>query len=246
MHTTPGWLIPARKNMSTQTQTPKPMSFAILRNTHEVFRKSITLMSESLDKGALEDFRQEWRNYQRFRKTHLAMEDDAMFPLLDEVGNGAITEAGLAREHVEDQANAEWVSKAITVEDTTQAFEAWKTFQVDHLAHEEKVMGPLTMKTAPTPEGRGQVVYDRLILPALEFGDFDWYLAFAIKRLSAYGTAQQPPDIAVRVFAWGLQYASTPEHWNQWKKIIRKNTSTEIWQEMVEQFQIDGEGKIPG
>jgi hypothetical protein len=37
------------------------MSFAIMRNTHEVFRKSIELMSESLDKGALDDFRQEWR-----------------------------------------------------------------------------------------------------------------------------------------------------------------------------------------
>ena len=33
--------------MNTQTQTPKPMSFAILRNTHEVFRSSITLMDEA-------------------------------------------------------------------------------------------------------------------------------------------------------------------------------------------------------
>ncbi len=232
--------------MSTQTQTPKPMSFAIMRNTHEVFRKSIALMSESLDKGALDDFRQEWRNYQRFRKTHLAMEDGAMFSLLDEVGDGAISEDGLAQEHIEDLANAERVNEAVTVEDTTRVFETWKAFQLDHLAHEEKVMGPLTMKTAPTPEGRGQVVHDRLVLPALEYGDFDWYLAFAIKRLTAWGTAQQPPNVAVRVFAWGLQYASTPGQWNQWKEIIRKNTSTEIWQEMVEQFQIDGEGKIAG
>lgn len=105
-------------------------------------------------------------------------------------------------------------------------------------------MGPLTMKTAPTPEGRGKVVQERLVLPAIAHGDFDWYLAFVIERLTAYGTAQQSPNIAVRVFAWGLQYASTPEQWNEWKKIVQKNTSDEIWLEMVENFQIDGDGKI--
>lgn len=230
--------------MNTQAQTPKPMSFAILRNTHEVFRSSISLMSGMLEKGALDEFRQEWRNYQRCRKTHLAMEDNAVFPLLDEVGGGAISEAGLAQEHSADLANAERVDNASTPEDTKQAFETWKKFQLDHLAHEEQVMSPLTMKTAATPEGRGRVVHETLVLPALEHGDFEWYLAFVIERLTTYGTANQPPGVAVRVFAWGLQYASTPGEWTRWKKIIRDNTSKEIWEEMVMQFQVDGEGKI--
>ena len=79
-------------------QTPQPMSFALLRNTHEVFRQSIVLMSELLDKGTLDDFRQEWRNFQRCRQTHLSMEEGAVFLLLDDVGNGAITEAGHDKE----------------------------------------------------------------------------------------------------------------------------------------------------
>ena len=227
-------------------QTPQPMSFALLRNTHEVFRQSIALMSELLDKGTLDDFRQEWRNFQRCRQTHLSMEEGAVFLLLDDVGVGAITEAGLGQEHIEDLANAELVGQAETIEETARTFATWKAHQLEHLAHEEKVMGPLTMKTAPTPAGRGQVVHDRLMLPALEHGDFDWYLAFVIKRLTTYGTSNQPPNIAVRVFAWGLQYASTPSEWNRWKKIIQEHTSSEIWAEMVEQFQIDGEGKIAG
>jgi hypothetical protein len=107
-------------------------------------------------------------------------------------------------------------------------------------------MGPLTMKTAETPAERGQIVHDRLMLSALEYGDFDWYLAFTIKRLTDHGTSNQPPGVAVRVFAWGPQYASTSGEWNRWKKIIQENTSNEIWLEMVAQFQIDGEGKIPG
>ena len=230
--------------MNTQTQTPQPMSFAILRNTHEVFRSSISLMSGMLEKGALDEFHEEWRNYQRCRKTHLAMEDDAVFLLLDEVGGGAISEAGLAQEHSDDLANVERVDNASTPEDTGRAFETWKKFQLDHLAHEEQVMSPLTMKTSATPEGRGQVVHDTLVLPALEHGDFEWYLAFVIERLTTYGTANQSPNVAVRVFAWGLQHASTPGEWTRWIKIIRDNTSKEIWEEMVTQFQIDTAGKI--
>lgn len=232
--------------MTSQPQTPQPMSFAILRNTHEVFRKSIALMGEILDKGTLGEFRQEWANFRRFRATHIAMEENAVFSLLDEVGDGAITEAGLVQEHLEDNENAELVEQATSADEVAKAFEVWKRFQLEHLAHEERVMGPLTMKTAATPAGRGKVVQKRLLLPAIAHGDFDWYLAFAIARLTAYGTAEQPPNIAVRVFAWGLQYASTPGQWNEWKKIVQENTTGKIWLEMVEQFQIDGEGKIAG
>ena len=232
--------------MSNQPQTPQPMSFAILRNTHEVFRKSIELMSESLDQGALDEFRQEWRNFQRCRQTHLAMEEDAVFTLLDDVGDGAITEAGLGQEHVEDLVNAQLVSQAVTAEDAEQAFNTWKVHQLDHLAHEERVMGPLTMKTAATPVKRGQVVHDSLLPPAIEHGDFDWYLGFVVERLTAYGTSNQEPGVAVRVFVWGLQYAADAGQWEKWKPIVRDNTSDEIWREMVEKFQIDGEGKIKG
>ena len=230
--------------MSQQAQSPQPMSFAILRNTHEVLRKSITLMGEFLDKGTLGEFRQEWGNYRRCRSTHVSMEEGAVFSLLDEISGGVITEAGLMDEHAEDEANARLVEQAETAGEVARAFANWKTFQLDHLAHEEKVMGPITMKTAPTPEGRGWVVQERLVLPAIAHGDFDWYLAFVIKRLTAYGTAQQPPNVGVRVFAWGLQYASTPGQWEQWKKIVQENTSDEIWREMIEEFQIDDEGKI--
>jgi len=239
--------------MSNQPQTPQPMSFAILRNTHEVFRKSIDLMSESLDKGAesldkgaLDEFRQEWRNFQRCRQTHLAMEEDAVFTLLDHIGDGAITEAGLGQEHVDDLENAELVGQALTIEDAQQAFSAWKVHQLNHLAHEERVMGPLTMKTAATPAERGQVVHDTLLPPAIKHGDFDWYLGFVVERLTAYGTSNQEPGVAVRVFVWGLQYAADAEQWENWKPIVRDNTSDGIWGEMVEKFQIDGEGKIGG
>lgn len=230
--------------MSKQPQTPQPMSFAILRNTHEVFRSSIELMSSLLGKGALDEFRQEWRKFQRCRQTHLAMEEEAVFSLLDDLSEGAITEAGLGLEHIDDLANAELVNRALTVDDVEQAFTTWKVHQLNHLAHEERVMGPLTMKTAPTPVERGQVVHDTLLPPAIAHGDFDWYLAFVVERLTAYGTSNQAPGVAVRVFVWGLQYAADVDQWEKWKPIIRDNTSDEIWGDMVENFQINGGGKI--
>jgi hypothetical protein len=230
--------------MTKQQAGPQPMAFAILRNTHEVLRSSISLMDELVDKGAMDDLRKEFGNFRRCRSTHAAMEDGAVFELLDEVSGGAITEAGLALEHEEDEKNAGWVEQAETADELTRAFQTWKAHQLDHMAHEERVMGPLTMKTAPTPEGRGLVVHERLVAPAIEHGDFDWYLAFVIARLTEYGTQGQPPNIAVRVFAWGLQHAASPEQWSSWKNIIQENTSAEIWDEMVTQFQIDAGGKI--
>lgn len=230
--------------MNKSAQSPQPMAFAILRNTHEVLRSSISLMNDLIEKGALEEFRQEFADFRRCRRTHAAMEDGAVFPLLDELSDGAITEAGLAREHEEDDFNARKVEQAESGEELAEAYETWKAHQLDHMAHEERVMGPLTMKTAPTPQGRGQIVQEHLVLPALEHGDFDWYLAFVIERLTAYGTAQQPPEVAVRVFAWGLQHAATPAQWASWKKIVQDSTSAEIWRMMVEQFQIDADGKI--
>lgn len=232
--------------MSNQAQTPQPMSFALLRNTHEVFRKSVSLMDGFLDEGSLEEFRQEWKSYQRLRRTHLAMEEDAVLPLLDEIGDGAITRAGLSQEHDDDMANEASVSQATTLDHVARTYEKWKAHQLAHLTHEEQVMGPLTMKTAPTPAERGKVAHEYLVRPALEHGDFDWFLSFVIRRLTAYGTSNQPANVAVRVFAWGLQYAATPREWERWKNIVRENTSREIWAEMVEQFQIDGEGKIAG
>ena len=232
--------------MSTPSQAPQPMSFAILRNTHEVLRKSIDLMSGLLEKEALDEFWNEWKSFRRCRATHLAMEEDAVFVLLDELGDGAITEAGLSQEHVQDRINAELVEVATTTHEIAPVFETWKAYQLDHMSHEERVMGPLTMKTAATPAERGQVVQDCLLPPAIANGDFDWYLAFVIRRLTAYGTGQQTPNIAVRVFAWGLQYASTPAQWELWKNIVQNNTTNDIWAEMVEQFQIDGKGKIAG
>jgi hypothetical protein len=78
------------------------MPFAIMRNAHEAMRASIRLQEKTLEAEDLKSFRGEWERYRKALAVHMDMEDKAMFDLLDEVGDGAIKQAGLREEHVED------------------------------------------------------------------------------------------------------------------------------------------------
>lgn len=97
--------------------TPRPMPFAIMRNAHEALRVSIKLQQHALDAGDEAAFREEWTTFQRGLAVHMAMEDDAMFGLLDEVGGGAITAAKIPQEHVEDTRLAAAVGAALGTSD---------------------------------------------------------------------------------------------------------------------------------
>jgi Hemerythrin HHE cation binding domain len=136
---------------------PRPMPFAIMRNAHEALRASIHLQAQRLDAGDSVGFREEWQTFKRALAVHMAMEDDSMFGLLDGVGAGAITAAKLPDEHVEDTRLAATVDAALGAADVSAlraVWSAWKEDHLHHLAHEEEIMMPLTMKTAATPEAR--------------------------------------------------------------------------------------------
>jgi len=227
-------------------EAPKPMPFAIMRNSHEALRSSIRLQEQHLEAGDLKAFRDEWQTFRRGLAVHMAMEDESMFALLDEVGAGAITAAKIPAEHVEDVRLAREVERAFegNADALRGAWNAWRTDHLHHLEHEEQVMMPLTMKTAPTPEARARVVHDRLLSPAEKRPDFDWYVGWVVRMLSTHGSSGQPANVAVRVFAWGLQHACSPAQWNRFGPIVKSNTSEPIWKELVEQFGLDREGPI--
>jgi len=233
--------------MNTPAEPPKPMPFAIMRNSHEALRASIRVQEQKLEAGDVAGFRDEWLRFQRALKVHMAMEDDSMFGLLDEVGGGAISSAKLPAEHVEDQRLAGGVDAALDRNDAGAVRAAWSTWKEDHLhhlTHEEEVMMPLTMKTAPTPEGRARVVHDRLLGPSEDLPNFDWYIGWVVGMLSQHGSAGQPASVATRVFAWGLQHACSPSQWNRLRPIVERNCTPQIWAELVEKFGLSGEGKV--
>jgi len=226
---------------------PKPMPFAIMRNSHEALRASIRLQEQKLEAADRAAFGEEWRTFRRALAVHMAMEDDAMFGLLDEVGSGAITSAKLPAEHVEDSRLAAAVDAALGGADASAlrtAWSAWKEDHLHHLVHEEEVMMPLTMKTAATPEARARVVHDRLLGPGESLPNFDWYIGWVVSMLSQHGSAAQPANVATRVFAWGLQHACSPSQWNRLRPIVRSNCPPAIWDELTSKFGLNGDGPI--
>lgn len=223
------------------------MPLAIMRNAHEALRASIRLQGQALYAGDVAAFGNEWQTIRRALAVHMAMEDDAMFGLLDGVGNGAISSAKLPEEHAEDSRLAAAVDAALAAANTTAlqtAWSAWKDGHLHHLTHEEEVMMPLTMKTAATPEARARVVHDRLLGPSERLPDFDWYVGWVVSMLSQHGSAGQPPNVATRVFAWGLQHACSPSQWNRLRLVVERNCTPAIWAELTAKFGLDGAGPI--
>lgn len=229
------------------TPAPRPMPFAIMRNAHEAMRSSIRLQERELQAGNLAGFREEWTTYGRALAVHMAMEDNSMFDLLNEAGDGAISHAGLPDEHVEDVRLSSAVIDALEGEAPgalQAAWSEWKEDHLQHLEHEEKVMMPLVPKTADSPAAIAGVVNQRLLTPSEKLPDFDWYIGWVVRMLSQHGSTEQPANVATRVFAWGLQHACTPAQWNRLRPVVEQNCTPEIWAEMVAGFGLDGDGKI--
>jgi len=223
------------------------MPFAIMRNAHEALRASIRLQGEKLDTGDAAGFREEWQTFRRALAVHMAMEDGAMFALLDDVGAGVITAANLPEEHVEDTRLAAAVDEALGRSEVSVlrgAWSAWKEDHLHHLEHEEEVMMPLTMKTAATPEARARVVHERVLRPSESLLDFDWFIGWVVRMLSEHGSAGQPANVATRVFAWGLQHACSPDQWRRLRPIVERNCTPAIWAELTAKFGLNDDGPI--
>jgi iron-sulfur cluster repair protein YtfE (RIC family) len=223
------------------------MPFAVMRNAHEAMRASIRLQEMQLDSGDLEGFREEWTRYRKALAVHMAMEDEALFELLDEISEGAIAQAGLRDEHTEDERLADAVDAGLENGDPealSSAWTRWKSDHLQHLSHEEQIMMPLVPKTAEMPGGMARVVHDRLLAPSEHLPNFDWYLGWVVGMLSQHGSTEHPPNVATRVFAWALQTDSTPEEWERLRPVVHSNCTPEIWRELVSEFGLDGEGKI--
>ena len=223
------------------------MSFAILRNTHEAFRTSIRLQQQALRLNDATSFRTEWQAFKRAHAVHVAMEDHTMFALLDEVGANAITAAGLPDEHVEEERFAARVDTALASGGSALLYGSWtvwKDVHLRHLLHEEKIVTPLTMKTASTPQARGRIVHERVLKPTEGLPDFDWSIGWVVRQLSDFGSTAQPPHVATRVFAWGLQNACSRSQWRRLRPIVQRNCTPALWAEMASKFGLDGEGAI--
>ena len=151
------------------------VAFAVMRNSHEALRAAITEMDNWLaDVATLNDFRAAFSEYSRVIDVHSKIEELSLYPMLAKVNGGPI---GLEDIHVEDhKLHAELASALSSCDDATTserfnvlkvAYTSWKTYHLDHLSEEEKIVMPLTQKTAPTPEGRSVFIHEHVVNPAM-------------------------------------------------------------------------------
>eukprot|EP00042_Codosiga_hollandica_P032687 m.211838 g.211838 ORF g.211838 m.211838 type:complete len:325 (+) comp53979_c0_seq2:180-1154(+) len=236
---------PAPAAASPPTTPNPPAVFAIMRNTHEGLRMGIKQLSELLDDAA--GFSAAWQEYQRVLHMHAYMEDNGLFAMLDAVSNNQLTNEGIPDEHPTDHRNGEAVEAALASGDgeaLKTAFEAWRVFHLAHLEHEEKVQMPLVGKTAPTPDGRARVLYEKILKPAEAYNseEVDFWIGWVVKQLTTRGSTANTPLVATRVFAHGLQMCSDAKQWARWLPIVKANTSEEIWQEMTTLYFIENPG----
>lgn len=77
------------------------MPFAIMRNVHEALRTSVNAMNAMVAAGPSkrDELRAEWAAFQRALAVHMVMEDEGMFPLLNEMFDNVCTSAHLDDEH---------------------------------------------------------------------------------------------------------------------------------------------------
>jgi hypothetical protein len=74
--------------------------------------------------------------------------------------------------------------------------------------------------------------------------DFDWFIGWVVDMLSRHGSTGQPPDVATRVFAWGLQHACSPSQWSRLRPIVERNCTPAIWAELTSKFGLNDDGPI--
>ncbi|RYH23699.1 hemerythrin domain-containing protein [archaeon] len=203
-------------------------------------------MEEAIDISDSHTFIKLWKEYQRAVQVHMDMEEIDFFPLLNHMFDGVVNNAGLSDLHTSDHENSYEIDELISAAnvDLTQikpVYEAWKAFHLDHFVKEEAIMMPLTMKTAPTAEGRCLVVHDKLVSPAeaRDLGEFKFFLGWCVAKLSKLGSSQQPADVATRVFLRALRSACVKSQWVRFMPILKEKCDPAIWSTIATKYNIE-------
>jgi hypothetical protein len=191
-------------------------------------------------------FSKAWIDLKRAVAVHMDMEEIDMFPLLEKISPGSVSNAGLSDLHVSDHERSHEVDEHISAgnidwEALGQAWAIWKTSHLEHFAKEESVMMPATVKTSPTAEGRCMVVHEKLVTPAeaRDLGELKYYVGWCVGKLSKHGSSEQPPAVATRVFIRALRSACLKPQWLKLMPSCKAQCDPTIWTEMEDKYSVE-------
>mmetsp|Transcript_11986 Transcript_11986/g.23080 ORF Transcript_11986/g.23080 Transcript_11986/m.23080 type:complete len:259 (-) Transcript_11986:313-1089(-) len=240
---------PEQKGARPQKSKPMPMAFAVMRNCHEAVRAGLKECQEAADAGDIKMLKERYAELSRCIDTHAKMEDHGFFPFLNKTFDDALNKGGVGELHEHDDELQTKLKKAIeggNDDDILAAFKTWKEDHLSHLVKEEKVAGPLVPKYAKTL-GRDPIkmgaAFNEYVLKPEAVQDLDFFAGYCTGMLSKHGSQKQDGFTAMRVFAVGLQYGTTPEQWRLALPEIKKAVPADMYKKLVDEFDIEADGK---
>jgi len=242
---------PSAAAAPSDKKMPKAIPFAVMRNCHEVIRNVIKECDKAADKEDVKELSTLFEELTRCIDTHVAFEEKGFFPLVGGYFDD-VHKKELGDIHEEDEKLTTVLKEALKGEDTSaalNAYKAWKDYHLSHLKKEEEVMMPLVPKFAKaTMKGdsikMGEVFNKHILTP--NFDDAVWFAGYCCGVLSKYGSQKQDGFTAMRVFAHGLQYGSSPEQWKMMLPEIKTKIPAEHYERLVKECDIEAPGKAIG
>lgn len=225
---------------ASSEEAPRPLIFALMRNSHEVIRGGILECKQQLADGNLDGFKGCWAALHKFEHLHMQMEEGradvapGFFSILNEHFDGLATKEGLFDAHPKLDAAETLVDEAATAGDVaavTTAFDAFAAFNEVHMNHEEDIMMPKVMALKKSGHNLKEAMATR-ILPAAIAGDFEHFVTYGV-RMSEKHDGGKP---RARVFAHALWGVATDEQWAEWHPWIKAGLSADKYASMAPLF----------
>ena len=234
----------------TKSEAPaevKPVPAALMRNFHEVLRNDILKELAPLAAGPSPDFEAfaaAWGRHTHGMAFHAAMEEGAgaagrgFFALIEDASAGAASADPFRAEHAEEGALKSALEAALAARDAQAlsiSCEAYKTWALAHLTHEEDIF----MKFAPTlAKPVALHLRNEALQPAvatLGSHALDDFVRHGVASLARHGSSANPPHVATRVWLHALQAVAPPQDWQRLRMIALEAAGEEVWAAMLSQ-----------
>lgn len=208
---------------------------AVMRNYHEVLRNDLSkVLSPLAAAGDTEGFSTAWSAYTRAIAVHAAMEDGVegagggSARMLDHHFAGAAGAEQFRLEHEREHAAQSRVTDAIGQGPAAMraAFATYREIAEAHIRHEEDIMMPLV---ARLPHPRAPLFARWCVSAGIAQGDFDHFVFHGVHSLATWGSTNNSPVGATRVFVHALKATCTPAQWARYLPLARRAAPPALW-----------------
>lgn len=226
-----------KKQESKQNNKFVVRPFAVMRLTHEAIRAGMKDLKDALEQlsedcdnieqcGLIKIF----GDLERCIIIHAKQEDSVFFPLLNDKFDNIIKTESIPPTHDNDEQQRLKIQSIFdkgcdSKNELVSIINEWIESHEQHLKLEEKVMMPLTKKTADSVQERGKIVRSIINIDRKEFSEYQFeYVLNQLVKTKPFGP--------VLMYCKATQMASTQDEYNQIKHKIKTIVGDEMWKKL--------------